>query len=114
MLSLISLIWSGIKSVLGIVSSTEQAKYTAEGQEIVAVAQMQASVQVRWWFVAIIPPLFAFPYIAYVWKSVLWDNVLAIAFDIPGQSTPALNGPLGVVMMIIVGFYFFHNLLGAE
>ena len=53
-----------------------------------------------WWFTAMIRPMIAWPFIIYVWKTVVWDTVL-------GQgTTPVLQGSLGEWAGIIITAYF--------
>ena len=47
-----------------------------------------------------IRPAIAFPFIAYLWKVVLWDKVFALG------STDPLSAELGEIMMVMVGAYF--------
>lgn len=91
--------------------------YDAQVNEIIAktgatrdialgVLQMQQAVQTRWWFVAAIPPLFAMPYVIYVWKAVVWDKIILNG----AGSTDPINGTLGTVFIMIVTFYFAHGM----
>jgi hypothetical protein len=79
-----------------------QAKLKCDADMAVAVLQMQGEVQSRWWFVAIIPPAFAIPFVLYVWRCVVYDNVIMGG----ATSTPALGGILATVFIMIVTFYF--------
>ena len=47
-----------------------------------------------------IRPAIAFPFVAYLWKVVLWDKVFALG------STDPLSAELGEMMMVMVGAYF--------
>jgi hypothetical protein len=93
------------------------AKTGADRDMAVAIVQAQAQVQTRWWFVAVIPVLWALPFVAYVWKGVFFDNFLALIFgtcDARGNcilwgipnTTPPLGGTFGVMLLMIVTFYF--------
>lgn len=74
----------------------------ATAQSIIA---MEQAVQVRWWFVAAIPPLFALPFIFYIWRAVVWDNVV-----LGGEgSTPALHGDLQTIFLMVLSFYFIQG-----
>lgn len=47
-----------------------------------------------------IRPAIAFPFIAYLWKVVLWDKVFGLG------TTDPLSAELGEIMMVMVGAYF--------
>lgn len=104
LLGFLSPIWDVVKGILGVITSTEQAKYTAEATEVAATDKAESEVQTRWWFVAAITPLFSIPYVIYLWKVIVWDTVLGWG------TTPPLRGDASTVMLMIVGFYFFHNM----
>jgi len=55
---------------------------------------------------AIVRFLFALPFIAYLWKLVIWDKVLARG------TTDPLSSELSYTFMVIVGFYFLHWTIG--
>lgn len=74
----------------------------------VAIIQEQEAVQTRWWFVALVPPLFAVPYVIYVWKAIAWDKVVMGGTT----STDPINGSLGTVFIMIVTFYFMRGFQG--
>jgi hypothetical protein len=65
-----------------------------EAQESVLIAE-QASGVTRW-----IRPAIAFPFVAYLWKVVLWDKVFGLG------ATDPLSAELGEIMMVMVGAYF--------
>lgn len=65
-----------------------------EGREAVLIAE-QASCLTRW-----IRPAIAFPFVAYLWKVVLWDKVFGLG------ATDPLSTQLGEIMMIMIGAYF--------
>lgn len=52
------------------------------------------------WYTAIVRPLFAVPFIIYIWKLVLWDKVLSMG------STDGLSPELWNVLMTIIGAFF--------
>ena len=54
----------------------------------------------RNWITRWIRPAFAFPFVVYLWKVVLWDKVLGLG------STDPLSTQLGEIMMIMIGAYF--------
>jgi hypothetical protein len=43
---------------------------------------------------------FAFPFVAYTWKLILWDKILALG------TTDALSADLTQLMWVVVGGYF--------
>jgi hypothetical protein len=52
------------------------------------------------WVTALPRPLFAFAFIIYVWKVVVWDRVLGLG------STDALSGDVAQWAMIVLTAYF--------
>jgi len=52
------------------------------------------------WYTALPRPLFAFAFIIYVWKVVVWDTVLGIG------TTGALSGQVAQWAMIVLTAYF--------
>lgn len=65
-----------------------------EAQQGLLIAE-QGKVLTRW-----IRPAIAFPFVAYLWKVVLWDKVFGLG------STDPLSAELGEIMMVMVGAYF--------
>lgn len=55
------------------------------------------------WYMALPRPLFAFAFVIYVWKVVVWDKVLG--FWTHGITDP-LNGEVGRWAMIVLTAYF--------
>jgi len=53
-----------------------------------------------WWMTAMIRPMIAWPFIVYIWKTVVYDTVLGLG------STPALSGSLGDWAGVIITAYF--------
>lgn len=51
----------------------------------------------------IIRPLFALPFVLYVWKVIVWDNLLGWGV------TDSLSADMTNLMMIIVGAYFLDR-----
>lgn len=47
-----------------------------------------------------IRPAFAFPFVAYLWKLVIWDKILGFG------ATDPLSPQLAEIMMVIIGAYF--------
>jgi hypothetical protein len=52
------------------------------------------------WYTALPRPLFAFAFVIYVWKVVVWDRVLGLG------STAALSGDVAQWAMIVLTAYF--------
>ena len=52
------------------------------------------------WYTALPRPLFAFAFIIYVWKAVVWDKVLGLG------TTDALSGDVSQWAMIVLTAYF--------
>lgn len=89
---------------LGAVQTTKQTEIVQEGAVAVATIQEQAAVQTKWWFAALIPPLFAIPFIILTWKLVVWDTILGWG------TTEALGTTINTIYGMVVGFYFLHIL----
>jgi len=70
-----------------------------ETRERELATQLVIAEQGRW-YTALPRPLFAFAFIIYVWKVVVWDRVLGWG------STPALNGDVAQWAMIVLTAYF--------
>lgn len=82
-------------------AQTDEQKLQAEiriqqlkAQEAVLISE-QANGVTRW-----IRPAIAFPFIAYLWKVVLWDKVLGLGVTDP------LSTQLAEIMMVMIGAYF--------
>ena len=52
------------------------------------------------WYTALPRPLFAFAFVVYVWKVVVWDKVLGLG------TTDALSGEVAQWAMIVLTAYF--------
>ena len=52
------------------------------------------------WFTALPRPLFAFAFVIYVWKVVVWDKVFGLG------TTDALGGDVGQWAVIVLTAYF--------
>lgn len=72
---------------------------TVEQRERELATQIVIAEQGRW-YTALPRPLFAFAFIIYVWKVVVWDKVLGLG------STGALNGDVAQWAMIVLTAYF--------
>jgi hypothetical protein len=62
-------------------------------------AQVVVAEQGRW-FTALPRPLFAFAFVIYAWKVVVWDKVLGLG------TTDALGGDVAQWAMIVLTAYF--------
>ena len=65
-----------------------------EARQSVLIAE-QSNWITRW-----IRPAIAFPFVAYLWKVVLWDKVFGLG------STDPLSTDLAEIMMVMIGAYF--------
>jgi hypothetical protein len=72
---------------------------TVEQRERELAAQVAIAEQGRW-YTALPRPLFAFAYIIYVWKVVVWDKVMGWG------STDPLSGDVSQWAMIVLTAYF--------
>jgi hypothetical protein len=70
-----------------------------EQRERELAAQIVVAEQGRW-YTALPRPLFAFAFIIYVWKVVVWDKVLGLG------TTDALSGDVAQWAMIVLTAYF--------
>ncbi|TCK28188.1 hypothetical protein EV667_2187 [Ancylobacter aquaticus] len=52
------------------------------------------------WYTAIIRPLFALPFVIYIWKLVVWDKVLSLG------ATDPLSTQLSDIMLTVIGAFF--------
>ena len=81
--------------------ATELAIQEIQGE--VALRQTEASIirqEEGRWYTSLPRPLFAFIFVIYIGKCVVWDKVLGLG------STDALSPELTNIEMIIVGGYF--------
>mgnify|MGYP001562613054 CR=1 FL=1 len=83
------------------VLAADLAAKEIEGE--IAARQVEASIirqeQGRWW-TAIIRPLFALPFIIFIWKVVVWDKVLGLGV------TDKIDPNMWNVLLTIIGAYF--------
>jgi hypothetical protein len=70
-----------------------------EQRERELATQVLVSEQGRW-FTALPRPLFAFAFVIYAWKVVVWDKVLGLG------TTDALGGDVAQWAMIVLTAYF--------
>lgn len=88
-------------------ANTKDAKAVelAQSEILAEIASRQAAKEIiiaeqGRWYTAIVRPLFALPFIIYIWKLVVWDKVLSLG------ATDALGDNLTSVMMTIIACYF--------
>ena len=72
---------------------------SVEQRERELATQVVIAEQGRW-YTALPRPLFAFAFIIYVWKVVVWDKVLGLG------ATEALSGDVAHWVMIVLTAYF--------
>jgi hypothetical protein len=72
---------------------------TVEEREQELAAQVLIAEEGRW-YTALPRPLFAFAFIIYAWKVVVWDKVLGLG------STDPLSGDVSQWAMIVLTAYF--------
>ncbi len=70
-----------------------------EQREAEIAARVVIAEQERW-YTALPRPLFAFAFVIYVWKVVVWDKVFGLG------STAALSGDVAQWAMIVLTAYF--------
>lgn len=114
--------WSWLASLItgpiinGLISAYKAklaAQNTTDAQATqLAIAEIQGEVVARqteasllrqeqgWWLTALPRPMFAFIFVIYIGKCVLWDKVLGWG------STDPLSPELANIEMIIIGGYF--------
>lgn len=72
---------------------------TVEQRERELATQVVIAEQGRW-YTALPRPLFAFAFVIYVWKVVVWDKVLGLG------TTAALSGDVAQWALIVLTAYF--------
>jgi hypothetical protein len=72
---------------------------SVEQRERELASQIVIAEQGRW-YTALPRPLFAFAFVLYVWKVVVWDKVLALG------STDPLSGDVAQWALIVLTAYF--------
>ena len=72
---------------------------SVEQRERELATQILVAEQGRW-YTALPRPLFAFAFIIYVWKAVVWDKVLGLG------TTDALSGDVAQWAMVVLTAYF--------
>lgn len=72
---------------------------SVEQREAEVATQVVIAEQGRW-YTALPRPLFAFAFVIYVWKVVVWDKVLSLG------STDPLSGDVAQWAMIVLTAYF--------
>ena len=103
---LLSKIFDAYKLRLEAKTTTEaKAVELAQAEIMAEIASRQAAKEIiiaeqGRWYTAIIRPLFALPFIIYIWKLVVIDKVLKMG------ATDALGDNLTSVMMTIIACYF--------
>ena len=75
--------------------AAEERVKTLEARRDVLVADTANGGLASW-----IRPLFALPFVVYLWKLVIWDKVLSLGVTDP------LSQELDDIMMMIIGAYF--------
>ncbi len=105
--SIVGPIFNSISNIFVARYSEKSTEVTTQGTVVVTAIQGEKAVEQKWWFVAIIPPLIAVPYIAYIWKAILYDKVImhgTTATDAIKDST------LSWTFTMVVGYYLLHSL----
>ena len=84
-----------------------------EATKAVQLAQVQAQIDAAskqlliaeqgHWYTAIVRPLFAAPFVIYLWKVIVWDRVVfhTFTYDLTDAQTQ--------LMMVVVVSYFGHS-----
>lgn len=75
---------------------------SVEQRERELAAQVVIAEQGRW-YTALPRPLFAFAFVIYAWKVVVWDKVMG---SLTGGSTDPLTGDVAQWAMIVLTAYF--------
>lgn len=101
----LSALLGGLDKIFGYVADVETTKLTTEAATEQVQINAVASVEKKWWFVALLLPMFAIPYGIYDAKCVVWDNVIMGGHS----STPALHGSLDTINWIIVTGLFMYG-----
>lgn len=82
-----------------IVADLAARELSVEQREREVAAQVVIAEQGRW-YAALPRPLFAFAFVIYVWKVVVWDRVLGLG------TTAALSGDVAQWALIVLTAYF--------
>ena len=91
------------------VNSGAQIEATKEVQLAQVQAQIDEAskqlliVEQGRWYTAIIRPLFALPFVVFLWKVIVWDRMIFHDFTYP------LTADQNYLMMVIVVSYFGHD-----
>jgi hypothetical protein len=102
LIALLGPVFGSIFRFLGVIEDTKKTEIVTEGAVAVATIQEQQAVQTKWWFAALIPPLFAIPFVMLTWKLVVYDTMLGWG------TTDPLGSTINTVYGMVVGFYFLH------
>lgn len=80
---------------------TDRERIVAD--ERIKTLEMQRDVLIaeqRSWLTSWVRPAFAFPFVVYSWKLVIWDKVLKLG------TTDPLSENLTEIMVVIIGAFF--------
>ena len=105
--SILGPIFNSVASIFGAKFSEQTVEVTQQCNVVVAAITGENAVEQKWWFVAIIPPLFAVPVIGYEWKAILWDKVI---MDGTTATDPIKDPTLSWMVTMVVGYYLLHSL----
>ena len=81
-------------------ANTERAIASEERLALLQARQAILLAEQGHWITRMIRPLFALPFVIYLWKLVVWDKVLALG------TTDALGADLTQIMLLIIAAYF--------
>lgn len=107
MLSILLSLLSPISNIFKGFFSTEQTKIQADAAVETASIQSMGAVEEKWWFVAVMIPVFGLPFGLYTWKAIVWDKLIAPYYHIHASTDP-ITGTLGYIFMIVVGGLFLQ------
>lgn len=104
---LIGPLFNSVSNIVTSIFSEKGTEVTQQAAVTEEVIKGEKAVEQKWWFVAIIPPLFAIPYAAYVWKAILWDKVIMNGLT---STDPIKDATLSWTFTMVVGYYLLHSL----
>lgn len=118
MMWLLSLIPGLLKPILDYFTARQNAqvqmymaKTGADKDTAVAALQATTSIQNKWWFVALLQPLMAAPFVAYTWQVVLYDKMISVWLTGHTHDTDPLTSTVGWVYTVVVSSIFVHGIV---
>jgi hypothetical protein len=116
-LSLLSVILGPVLGILdkifGYVSNVETTKLQTTAAVDEESIKGMATVERQWWFVALMIPAIMVAFIPWLYKSAIWDKIIAPHLSWchgACATTDPVSGTLGTVFITAVGGIFLHGI----